>query len=218
MKSKKLLLIGGGGHCKSVLDSLMTNSNYREISIIDTIDNVGKLILSKKIIGTDVDLENLFKKGYQEAFITLGSIGDTRLRRKLFNKIRDIGYEVPNIIDSSAAIGTDVVFGKGVFIGKNAVVNAGTILGDGVIVNSGSVVEHDCNIGAFSHISPGSTLCGNVIIESNVHIGAGTIVKQQVFIGSDTIIGMGSVVLKNFLSHSYAYGNPCENKSKSGIG
>lgn len=35
MKCKKLLLIGGGGHCKSVLDSILDNNDYIDIGIIE---------------------------------------------------------------------------------------------------------------------------------------------------------------------------------------
>ncbi len=220
MKNNRILLIGGGGHCKSVLDTLMTSSHFTDIAIIDIEENLGKEILSKKIVGTDNDLQKLFEEGYKTAFITIGSIGDTRLRRKLFELISEIGYIIPHIIDSTAIVSDYVKISKGVFVGKNAVINADVVLGEGAIINTGTIIEHDCQIGKFAHISPGAVLCGDVVIEESVHIGASAVVKQQVKISRDTIIGMGSVVLEDIPPESTAYGNPCKlinNKAKRKI-
>jgi len=207
--NSKLLLIGGGGHCKSVLDCLLQTNQYTGIGIIDRKDNIGKFILGIPIIGCDDDLVKLYE-GYNYAFVTLGSIGDASLRIKLFNLIEKIGYEIPNIIDSSAVISKYVNMEKGIFIGKNATINAGAFIGKGSIINTSSTIEHDCVIGEFAHIAPGSVLCGEVQIGINSHIGARSVIKQQVNIGANTIIGMGSVVLHDIEGNKVAYGSPCK--------
>ncbi|QUI25846.1 acetyltransferase [Vallitalea pronyensis] len=215
--NNRILLIGGGGHCKSVLDSLITSFNFTDIAIIDTKENLGKEILNRKIIGTDDDLEKLFNYGYKNAFITVGSIGDTRLRRKLFEMLKKIGFNIPSIIDSSAIVSENAKLDRGIFIGKNAVINIGSVIGEGAIINTGTIIEHDCIVGEFAHIAPGTVLCGDVVIEENVHIGARAVIKQQIRIGNDSIIGMGSVVLNDIPPNSIAYGNPCTinwNKAK----
>jgi len=213
--NKKLLLIGGGGHCKSVIDCLLQTNQYKEIAIIDKNENIGKLISEIPIIGCDDDLSKLYENGYDFAFVTLGSIGDVSLRIKLYNLLEEIGFEIPNIIDSSAIISKHVKMGKGVFVGKNAVINACALIGNGSIINTSSTIEHDCIIGEFTHIAPGSVLCGEVKIGENSHIGARSVIKQQVNIGKNTTIGIGSVVLHDIASSMLAYGNPCkEVKSK----
>lgn len=207
--NKRILLIGGGGHCKSVLDSLLQLNDYSEIVIVDLKENIGKSILGIPVIASDDDLRILFKGGYEFAFITVGSIGDPKLRVKLYNRIASIGFKIPNIVDKSANISSFVKLGQGIFVGKNSIINAGSTIGKGAIVNTGSIIEHDCNIGNFVHISPGAVLGGEVIIEENSHIGSGAIIKQQVTVGRDSIVGMGSVVTKDVKSKAIAYGNPC---------
>lgn len=208
--NKKLLLIGGGGHCKSVLDCLLQTNQYKEIGIIDKNENFGKSILGIPVIGCDDNLTKLYELGYNYAFVTLGSIGDASHRINLFDMIEKIGFEIPNIIDSSSVIGKHVNMGKGIFIGKNAVINAGSFIGNGSIINTSSIIEHDCVIGEFAHISPGSVLCGEVQIGANSHIGANSVIKQGVKIGKNTTIGIGSVVLQDIDSSTLAYGNPCK--------
>jgi sugar O-acyltransferase (sialic acid O-acetyltransferase NeuD family) len=208
--NKKLLLIGGGGHCKSVLDSILPLNEYSEIGIIDKNENIGESILGIPIIGCDDDLSKLYHDGYHYAFVTVGSIGEPSLRIKLYKMLERIGFEIPNIIDLTAIVSRQVKMERGIFIGKNVVINVGTSIKDGSIINTGSTIEHDCIINQFCHIAPGSVLCGEVEVGENTHVGAGSVIRQQIKIGSNAIIGMGSVVLKDIKGNVVAYGNPCK--------
>lgn len=207
--NKKLLLIGGGGHCKVILDSLLLDNQYAEVGIIDLPDNIGKYILNIPILGSDDDLEMLYQEGYHYAFLTIGSIGNPEKRIKLYKALEQIGFIIPNIIDPTAIVSNYSQLDHGIYIGKQTIVNPGTIIGKGAIINTSSVIEHDCTIDEFVHISPGTILCGEVSIGRNTHIGAGCMIRQQIKIGRDCIIGMGSVVLQNMKDTIMAYGNPC---------
>lgn len=204
---KKLLLIGGGGHCHSVLDSVIATNIYDEIGIIDSVDCP---CLNISVIGTDKDIPKLMADGWYSAIITVGSIQSTQIRRRLYKMVKKLGLLTPSIIDPTAIIAQGTTIKEGAFIGKRAIVNTGTVIGNCSIVNSGSIIEHDCEIGAFSHISPGTVLCGQVIVGADSHIGAGSVVRQQIKIGSNSLIGAGSVVVKDIPSNVKAYGNPCK--------
>jgi sugar O-acyltransferase, sialic acid O-acetyltransferase NeuD family len=208
--SKKILLIGGGGHCCSVLDSLFSCGDYEQIGVIEQNNKNKESIMGVPIIGTDEDLFLLYKRGWQNAFITLGSVGDSTVRRKIYNTLREIGYRIPVIADSTAIVGKNVQVGEGVFIGKRAVVNAGVCIKHCAIINSGAIVEHDCMIGSFSHISSGAVVCGQVKVGDDSHIGAASVIKQSIYIGNNALIGAGSVVVKDLPDAVLAYGNPCE--------
>lgn len=207
--NKKILLIGGGGHCKSVLDSLLGLDEFSEIGIIDKLENKAKLILGIPVIGCDEDLPQLFSNGYKYAFVTIGSIGNPSGRKKIFSLLNNIGFIIPNIIDSSAVVSQHANMGIGIFVGKNSVINACSTINNCAIINTGAIIEHDCMIEEFAHIAPGTVLSGEVHVGANTHIGANSVIKQQIKIGSDSIIGMGSTVTKNINSHTVAYGNPC---------
>jgi len=201
----KLLLIGGGGHCKSVLDTILSIETYSDVAIIDLKENIGRTVLGVPIIGSDDDLSNLFDTGYKHAFITLGSIGTPRLRKVLYETIREIGFIIPIIIDPSATVSEHVAISEGVFVGKGAIVNAGSTIDACAVVNSGAIIEHDCLVGAFAHVAPGATLCGDVTVGNDTHIGANTVIRQGLTIGSNVLIGIGS----DIEDHIIAYGNPC---------
>lgn len=207
--NKKILLLGDGGHCKSILDSLLELNEYTEVGIIGEKENIGNIVMGVPIVGCDEHLPELLVKGYNYAFVAIGSVGNPCLRIKLFNLLKKIGYNIPVIVDSSAVVSIHSEIRQGVFIGKRCIVNAGALIKEGAIINSGSIIEHDCQIGEFSHVASGAILGGGVIIGRNSHIGANTTIKQQIHVGSCTVIGMGSIVLKNVNDSTMAYGVPC---------
>jgi len=204
---KKLMLIGGGGHCRSVIDSVLSLGIYDEIGIVDAHENP---VLGISVIGSDDDIPKLIEAGWTSAFVTVGSVGDTSLRRKLYKMITEFNLEVPVIIDPSALIAKNVEIKKGVFVGKRVVINSESVLGLCSIINTGAIIEHDCFVGDFAHISSGATVCGNVVIGNDSHLGAGSTVKQNINIGSNSLIGAGSIVLKDVPNSVKAYGNPCK--------
>lgn len=209
----KLLLIGGGGHCASIIDSLIDTCPYETVAVVDNCRTIEPLLFS--VVGSDNDLQELLHEGYTHAFISLGSVGNADVRERLYNHIQSLGYLIPNIIDKSAIVSKDAVLGDGIYVGKNAVVGARSVVGNCAIINTSAVVEHDCNVAAFAHISTSGTLCGNVKVGIATHIGASTVVREGLSIGDHSIIGIGSVVTKSFGDHIVAFGNPCKEYSSN---
>ena len=205
--SRKILLIGGGGHCRSVLDSVISTGLYDEAGIIDKEEGIFD---GASVIGTDDDIPALMKDGWTSAVITVGSVGDTATRRRLYEMAKRLGLLLPAVIDPSAIVARGVIVKEGCFVGKRAVVNTGAVLDVCSIINTGAVIEHDCEIGRFAHISPGAVLCGQVKIGENTHIGAGSVLRQQVTVGGNTLIGAGSVVVSDIPANVKAFGNPCK--------
>lgn len=203
---RKLVLIGGGGHCRSVLDSALCMNIFDEIVITDYTMSAGSKIMGCKIIGNDSQLLRLYTNGFTQAFIAIGSIKDTKQREKIYRKASAIGFEFPNIIDPTAILSKEIILGKGVFIGKRAVVNTGSILGDMSIINTGAIIEHDCQIGKFSHIAVGAVICGGCEIGDSTFVGANATLIQGVRTGINSIIGANSVVLGNVLENSTVVG------------
>ncbi len=204
---KSILLIGGGGHCRSVIDTINKTGIYDQIGIIDDSRDECSGI---PIVGSDEDVYRLHDLGWTDAFITVGSTGDTAVRRSLYDMVKKVGFEIPVIIDPSAIVSDDVVIGKGTFVAKGAIINTGCMIGECVIINTGAIIEHDCRIGSFAHVSPGATLCGQTEIGDDTHVGAGSVIRQLIRVGHDSLIGAGSVVVKDIPDVVKAYGNPCK--------
>ena len=203
----KLLLIGGGGHCRVVADSIYSLDAYEELGIVDWTDSS---CFGIPVVGNDDDLPVLLREGWTDAFITVGSIGNTAIRRRLFRMASQLGFHMPAVADPTAVIARNVEIHDGAYIGKRTVVNPGSTIGVCTIINTGAIVEHDCLVGDFAHVSPGAVLCGQVQVGTDVHVGAGSVVRQQLVIGAGSLIGAGSVVTKDIPVGATAWGNPCK--------
>lgn len=207
---KKIILIGGGGHCGSVIDSMKSTSEYHPIGILDIPSRVGEMINDVKVIDTDDAMQSLYDQGVHYAFLSVGSIGSPYLKLKLYEKSKSIGFTFPVIKDVSSIVSQNAQIGEGTFIGKGAIINSNCTVGKHSIINSGAVLEHDSIVGDFTHLAPGVVCSGGVTIGSETHIGTNATIIQDIHIGNQTIIGAGSLVLKDVGDHAKAYGNPAK--------
>ena len=147
-----------------------------------------------------------YEKGVMNCFICMGFMGKGRIIDALYDKVKNIGYDLPVIIDKSAVIGKNVQIGEGSYIGKLSVVNADSRIGKMCIINTGVIVEHENLINDFTHVAVGATLCGRVTIGTHCLVGANSTVIQNVSIENEVVIGSGSVVLHDVLKSGTFYG------------
>lgn len=192
---KKIILVGFGGHAKSVIDSIEKSQEYEIIGYTDV--EPDKEYKGYQYLGDDEVLREYYDRGVHYAFIAVGYMGKGDLRPRLYEKVKKIGYVIPSVIDSSAQLAADVRIDEGCFVGKRAVINANASIEKLCIINTGAIVEHDCSVGEFTHISVGSILCGNVKVGNGSFIGANATVIQSRAIGNDCIVGAGVVVRNN---------------------
>ncbi len=209
-----IILVGFGGHAKSVVDTIEKEGKYHIVGFTDPLPD--REYKGYHCLGNDDVLEEYFLKGIRYAFVTLGYMGQGKNRDVLYKKLKKIGYRLPVIIDPSAVLAEDIKIGEGTFVGKNAVINAAAIVGKMCIINTGAVVEHENQIGDFTHVSVNGTLCGNVFVSEHCFIGANATVIQNIKIGSCSIVGAGSIVLRDILSGEKVYGKcVCNSGSRS---
>ena len=190
---KKLILIGGGGHCKSCIDVVESEGKYSIEGILDTEDKVGGKVLDCEIIGTDDDIEKFIKQGC-EFLITLGQIKSAELRKKLYEKVKTAGGKFATVVSPDAYVSKYASTGEGTIIMNGVFVNAGAKIGNNCIINTKAVIEHDCKIADNCHIAIGAVLAGEVTVEKESFIGANATVVQGVTIQQKSFIKAGLLV------------------------
>ena len=191
---KEIILIGGGGHCKSVIDVIEQEGRFKIVGIVDKPELLGSNVLGYSIIGNDFDLDSLAKK-YQYALITVGQIKSPSLRIKLFDLAVKAGFTLPNIISSNAYVSKHSSIGNGVVVMHNAIVNVSASIGDNCIINSKALIEHDCLISKHCHISTNATINGGVTVESGCFVGSSATTKELITISENSFIKAGSLVV-----------------------
>jgi UDP-perosamine 4-acetyltransferase len=208
--NNKLLVIGAGGHARSVLDIALQNKDYSQIACIDSLypkTQHVEWLEEVPIIGNDSDMEALYSQGYNNVFIALG---DNKLRHKLFYHALSLGFKPVNILSRYSVISPRVQLGKGICIMAGAVININTVIEDNCVINTRCSIDHDCHIMESSHIAPGVTLSGNVCVGQGTWIGTGASVIDKMSIGKWSYIGSGAVVISDLEPNALYYGVPAK--------
>ena len=189
----KIILIGGGGHCKSVIDVIEQEARFQIAGIVDKPELLGTKILGYPVIGNDFDLEILAKK-YYYSLVTVGQIKSSLLIIKLFDLANKAGFTLPSIISPKAYVSKHSKIGNGTIVMHHAIVNANVFIGDNCIINSKALIEHDCSISNNCHISTNAIINGEVKIKSQCFIGSNVTIKDNTTIKENSFIKAGTLV------------------------
>ena len=209
---KPLILVGGGGHCKSVIEAA-ESAGYSILGVLDMPEEVGKEILSTKVIGTDDDIPAYVDKA--EFVITIGFIKNPAVRIKLYNRVKEAGGKLATIVASTAYVSKYAEIGEGTVVLHHAFVNAAAKVGNNVILNNFVNIEHDAVIGDQCHISTGAMVNGECRVGERCFIGSQSVLANCITVGDDIIVGAGSVVRKSIFEKGIYAGNPAILKIKA---
>lgn len=190
-----MIVFGASGHCKVILDILMSNN-----IIVDKILDDHPIV--KEIYGISVLRSDECVIANQNAIIAIGS----NSVRKLIAEKHNFKYDIA--IHPKSSVSRKSKIGEGTVVMANANINSDALVGRHCIINTGSVVEHDSKIGDYVHISPNAALAGNVEIGEGTHIGIGSTIIQGIKIGKWCTIGAGAVIIRDVPDFCTVVGNP----------
>lgn len=188
----QLLLIGGGGHCKAVIDIIEQQNSYAITGIIDRKECIGQKVLGYEIIGCDDDLEKLFAQ-FKYAIVTVGQIKSPDLRIKLFDQLCAIGFTVPSIVSPRAYVSRHASIGEGTVVMHDALITSEAQVGNNCIINSKALIEHDCVIENHCHISTGAILNGGTKVGEGTFFGSNAVSREGMMIVKRSFIKAGSI-------------------------
>ncbi len=191
-----IILIGGGGHCKSCINVIEQEGNYQIAGIVDMQEKAGQAIIGYPIIGCDEDLPKLVKK-YQNVLITVGQIRSANKRIKLYNLLKELKATLPVITSPLAYVSKHASIQEGTIVMHHAIINAEAKIGINCITNSKALVEHEATIGNYCHISTAVKTNGQVTIGDECFIGSGVTLANNIEITDKVIIPAGTTVFKN---------------------
>ncbi|PNV71610.1 acetyltransferase [Vibrio cholerae] len=198
-----LVLIGGGGHASVLADILLGQG--REILAVICPDDVSSRAVLAGIphLTQDEDITR-FSPDSVRLVSGIGMMPRSTFRQRINEKFLAQGYVFETVIASDAHVSRFATIYSGAQILSGARVQTGAIIGEHTIVNSGALVEHDCQIGAYNHIAPCATLCGEVFTHEAVYIGANATVIQGLALEVQSTVGAGAI-----LTQSLPLGGTC---------
>ncbi len=207
MTKKKIILIGGGGHCKSCIDIIEQLDTYEIFGILDVSEKLGQQISGYKVIGNDDAINTYSQQGFC-FLITLGQIKSALRRKKLFDYLTEIEATIETIISPLAYVAKSAQIGTGSIIMHNATIIASSKIGSNCIINTGSTIEHDAVVGNHCHISTHVIINGECQIGNEVFVGSNSTISSQISISDKIVIGAGTVVISALSNQGVYVGNP----------
>lgn len=192
--SDPLLLIGCGGHARSLIDVVETSDRWHVHGLVGLPDQVGEEVFGHSVIGCDQELP-LLRNQCDYALLAVGQIGLSSLRQRLVERLETLRFSLPMVISGSAQVSPHAQLGIGTSVGHGVIVNAGARVGDYCILNSNALIEHDVVVGDHCHISTGAVINGGVNVGAGSFIGSGAVVREGLHLPPQTIISAGTRVM-----------------------
>jgi UDP-perosamine 4-acetyltransferase len=189
---RKIICLGAGGHAKAC-HHIIEDNGYSIMGYLDPrIDR--QYLNGIPILGDDDALPYWLDKCCNY-FITVGQPRNAHLRQTVFLRIyRHDKIEFPKFVSLYSTTDPSAFIGPGSIIMDNAHVGPDVYIGQQCIINTGTIIEHDCKIGAFTHLCIGSTIAGGTYIGAGCTIGTGTVIREGLVIPDNLLIPMGAVV------------------------
>lgn len=165
----------------AVIDIIEENKDKFDLAGIVDLKNNGKYYKDYPFIGKDEKLKSLKKKGIDYAFpaIGFGKGVNNKLRKIIYEKLKKIGFKIPNLIS------------------RQATIKYGVKLGNGNLIQSGSIIDNNCTLRNNISIGLNVTIGHNSLISDNVTIAGGVLTNGGCKIQNGSFIGMGAVIYAN---------------------
>jgi sugar O-acyltransferase (sialic acid O-acetyltransferase NeuD family) len=190
----RIIIYGGGGHAKSVIDLIRQLHSLKILGIIDDTLSLGTIVLGIPVLGSRDILSKLLEDGVRLAANAIGGISDITRRVEIFHILSRFGYSFPILQHPKSLVEPSAVLDGAVQIFANAYVGSETLVETGCIINTGAIVSHDCVVGEYTHIAPGAILAGGVKVGARTLIGMGVTTTIGIKIGADVRIGNGALL------------------------
>ncbi len=190
-----VIIFGAGGQGKTLVDLLRAlGPDCPVAGFVDDGHPPGSRILGAPVLGGAGVLPALRQRGLRRAINAVGGIGNVDARLRVFDLLRQAGFDFPTVIHPSAVIEPSAEIQPGVQILPLTYIGSAARVGFGTLINAHVVVSHDCRIGQVVNLSPGALLAGGVRIDDYAQIGMGATVNLNLTVGARARIGNSAVV------------------------
>jgi UDP-3-O-[3-hydroxymyristoyl] glucosamine N-acyltransferase len=177
----KIIIVGAGALGREVFSLIEEiNGSKAKFEVLGFLDDeavINTLIRGKKVLGTSFDIGNFENAQYVIA------VGNCIIRKKLFDRAKECGAVMPNLIhplakiDNYCKINWDKVEGN--IICANAILSCDVLIGNNNLINVGSILSHDTVLGNNNTIMQGCILNGFVTLKDNCFVRPGIAINGK---------------------------------------
>jgi sugar O-acyltransferase (sialic acid O-acetyltransferase NeuD family) len=187
---KKLLIVGAGGHGKSLAEAALASGNFELVGFVDDAAPQLTSVWDWPVLGATASLAEYRTR----ADAAIVAIGNNRLRQSLLERLRELGFELPAVVHPRAIVSPTAAIGPGSAIMAGAIVGTEARLGTGSIVNSGAVVDHHCTVEDFGHLGVNACMAGGSVLGRAAWMQAGSALGYGVKVQDGVVLPPGTAL------------------------
>ena len=187
---ERLLVVGAGGHGRSVAEAVAASGAFIVAGFLDDAFPELERVWDVPVLGKVADLAHWCGA----ADFAIVAIGNNALRQRVTGELRGGGYSLATVIHPRAIVSPTAVIGAGSAVMAGAIVGTEARLGDGVIVNCAAVVDHHCRVGDFGHLGVNAAMAGGAVLGASAWMQAGSALGYGVEIEDGGVLMPGEAV------------------------
>jgi sugar O-acyltransferase (sialic acid O-acetyltransferase NeuD family) len=149
-------------------------------------------------------------------FVAIGFSGVNRARREVYERCKELGYELVTYVNSKATYWGKLEIGDNCFVFEENVIQPNVRIGNDVILWSGNHIGHDSTIEDHVFIASHAVISGNVTIGESSFVGVNATFRDAITVAPRCVIGAGALIMKDTVEggvYSVRGTEPLEKKS-----
>lgn len=156
MAKIRLLVVGAGGHGRSVAEAAELSGQFSVVGFLDDLLPAGETVLGLPVLGPVVSMTH----HRAAADHTIVAIGNNAVREKLMQQLAATGFALATVVHPRAIVSPSSVLGKGSAVIAGAILGTEARLGVGSIVNCDAVVDHHATVEDYGHLGVNTSMAG----------------------------------------------------------
>lgn len=190
MAEKMLLILGAGGHGKSVAEAALMSGEWQKVAFLDDCWPELREALGWPVVGHVEDLARL----PIQVDGAIAAVGNNAVRERWMDEILAARIPLASIIHPRAFVSPSAQIGEGCSIMALAMVGVDVEVGRGAIINAGATVDHDAAVGDFAHLGVGVQIAGGVRIGARSWLQAGCCAGYHVVVAEGSAHAPGTAL------------------------
>jgi sugar O-acyltransferase (sialic acid O-acetyltransferase NeuD family) len=170
MAKSLLLVIGAGGHGRSVAEAAELSGYFEVVGFLDDSLPVGEAVMGVPLLGHVASIAQYRARADQ----VIVAIGNNVVREKLMLQLVAVDFNLATVLHPRAIVSPSAVLGVGAVVMAGAIVGTEARLGMGSIVNCGAVVDHHATVEDFGHLGVSASMAGGTVLGRGAWMQAGS--------------------------------------------
>lgn len=190
MTLQRLLVVGAGGHGRSVAEAAELSGQFDVVGFLDDALPAGISVLGVPVLGAVASMAQ-HQSVVKQAIV---AVGNNAVREKLMMQLTVAGFTWATVVHPRAFVSPSSVIGAGAAVMAGAIVGTEARLGVGAIVNCGAVVDHHATVEDYGHLGVNASMAGGTVLGRSAWMQAGASLGYGVTVPSGLTLAPGEAL------------------------